>query len=109
MGTFSLTTNVNRPIADVFAFVAAARHMEAPPTLVTFESREGPTPFRSCYTIEPDGEGSLLTLDADISSAGLPGPLAHLDAIATRAFEHGMRQNLEGLRHLLEGREHPPV
>ena len=69
---------------------------------VTFESREGPTPFHYRYTIEPNGEGSLLTLDAEISSAGLPGPLAHLDGIATRAFRQGMRQNLEGLKHLVE-------
>jgi uncharacterized protein YndB with AHSA1/START domain len=145
MGTFRVTIDINRPAADVFAFVAEPRNMprwyeavervvEVTPrtprqaasyeitrslpggrtdnivdvtesTLnltVTFESRDGPTPFRYRYAIEPNGEGSLLTLDADISSAGLPGPLAHLDAVATRAFKQGMRHNLEGLKHLVE-------
>ena len=145
MGTFRLTIDINRPAADVFAFVAEPRNMplwyeavehvdertpktptqpasyqitrslpggrtdnivdvaESTPTLVvTFQSREGPTPFHYRYAIEPNGEGSLLILDADISSAGLPGPFAHLDAVATRAFKRGMRQNLEGLKHLVE-------
>ena len=145
MGTFHLTIGINRPTADVFAFVAEPRNMPlwyeaveqvdeiAPktpshaasyritrslpgaraenivevsestePCHVTFESREGPTPFHYLYAIEPSGEGSVLTLDAEISSAGLPGPLAHLDGIATRAFRQGMRQNLEGLKHLVE-------
>ena len=69
---------------------------------VTFESREGPTPFRYRYTVEPQGNGSRLTLDADISSAGLPRALAHLEGVATRAFEQGMQHNLEGLKHLVE-------
>jgi hypothetical protein len=146
MGTFHLTIDINRPTADVFAFVAEPRNMSLwyeavervdeitpktqthaatyritrslpgtradnivevlqstkPRHTVTFESRKGPTPFHYRYTIEPDGEGSLLILDAEISSAGLPGPLAHLDGIATRAFKQGMRQNLEGLKHLVE-------
>ena len=38
---------------------------------VTFETREGPTPFRYRYAAETNGGGSRLTLDADISSAGL--------------------------------------
>jgi hypothetical protein len=69
---------------------------------VTFESREGPTPFRYAYKIEPKGEESRLTLDADISSDGLPGLLARLDAIATRAFKRGMQDNLAELKRLLE-------
>ena len=69
---------------------------------VTFETREGPTPFRYRYAVETNGDGSRLTLDADISSAGLPGPLAHMDGVATRAFKQGMRHNLEGLKHLVE-------
>ena len=145
MGTFRLTIEIDRPAADVFAFIAEPRNMtlwyeavnqvdeiaprtpahaatfritrslagqqadnvvevteSTPSVAVSFESREGPTPFHYRYTIEPNGERSLLTLDADISSTGLPGPLAHLDRIATRAFEQGMRQNLEGLKHLVE-------
>lgn len=76
---------------------------ESTPSLtVTFESREGPTPFRYRYAVVPNGHGSRLTLDAEISSAGLPGPLAHLDGVATRAFKQGMQHNLEGLKHLVE-------
>src|SRR5262245_12923463 len=73
-----------------------------PTGTVSFESREGPTPFRYRYTIEPNGEASRLTLDADISSEGLPGPLAKLDAVATRAFKRGMQDNLAELKRLLE-------
>ena len=76
---------------------------ESRPNLtVTFESREGPTPFRYRYAVEPDASGSRLSLDAEISSAGLPGPLAQLDGVATRAFKQGMQHNLEGLKHLVE-------
>jgi hypothetical protein len=76
---------------------------ESTPNLtVTFESREGPTPFRYRYAVEPNGDASRLTLDADISGAGLPAPLAHLDGVATRAFKHGMQHNLEGLKRLVE-------
>jgi hypothetical protein len=40
-----------------------------------------------------------------ISSAGLPGPLEHLDLIATAAFKKGMRQNLEHLRGIVESND----
>ena len=56
---------------------------------VTVESREGPTPFRYRYAIEPNGDGSRLTLDADISSDGLPGPLARLDAVRDPSLQAG--------------------
>jgi uncharacterized protein YndB with AHSA1/START domain len=145
MGTFTLRIDINRPTADVFAFVAEPRNMprwyeavehvaeitpktamhpasyqitrslpggradnivevnESRPDLtVTFKSREGPTPFHYRYAVEPTRDGSLLTLDAEISGAGLPGPLAHVDAITTRAFKQGMRHNLEGLKHFIE-------
>lgn len=69
---------------------------------VNYESREGPTPFRYRYTIDADGTGTRLTLNADISSTGLPGPLARLDGVATRAFKRGMQHNLERLKHLVE-------
>jgi uncharacterized membrane protein len=76
---------------------------ESMPNLtVTFESCEGPTPFRYRYTVEPNGGESRLTLNADISSTGLPGPLAHLDGVATRAFKQGMQHNLEELKYLVE-------
>jgi hypothetical protein len=74
----------------------------APNLTVTFESRDGPTPFRYRYRVEPDGDGCHLTLDAEITSAGLPGLLGHLDGVATRAFRQGMQHNLDGLKHLVE-------
>jgi uncharacterized protein YndB with AHSA1/START domain len=72
---------------------------------VSYESRDGSTPFRYRSTIDSDGTGTTVTLDADISSAGLPEPLAGLDALATRAFKRGMQHNLEHLKHLVESRE----
>jgi uncharacterized protein YndB with AHSA1/START domain len=70
---------------------------------VTIESREGPTPFRYRYRVEPSQEGTTLTLDGSISSAGLPGPAAHLGQLATQLFKHGMKQNLHQLKQILEG------
>jgi hypothetical protein len=69
---------------------------------VRYESREGPTPFRYLYAIDAVDDGTRITLDADISSAGLPGPLAWLDGVATQAFKRGMQHNLERLQQLLE-------
>jgi hypothetical protein len=69
---------------------------------VRYESREGATPFRYVYAIDAVGDGTRITLDGDISSAGLPGPLARLDGVATHAFEHGMQRNLERLKQLVE-------
>jgi uncharacterized protein YndB with AHSA1/START domain len=69
---------------------------------VTLESRAGPTPFRYRYGVEPTREGTTLTLDANISSAGLPGPAAHLGGIATQLFKHGMKQNLSELKRIVQ-------
>jgi hypothetical protein len=69
---------------------------------VTFTSHDEPTPFDYRYAITQHDAGTRLTLDADISSAGLPGPLAHLDAIATSAFKRGMQRNLEELKRHVE-------
>ena len=70
---------------------------------VTLESVDGPTPFRYRYTLEPTGQGTRLTLDGRISSAGLPGPIGRLDGVATQAFKRGMRQNLNQLKRIMEG------
>jgi len=70
--------------------------------IVTIESRNGPTPFRYRYTLEPNGSVTRLTLDGRISSTGLPGPIARLDGVATRRFERGMQQNLRQLKRILE-------
>jgi uncharacterized protein YndB with AHSA1/START domain len=69
---------------------------------VTLESREGPTPFRYRYGVEPSRDGATVTLEASISSAGLPGPAAHLDRLATQLFKQGMKQNLYELKRILE-------
>lgn len=73
-----------------------------PDRRVTLESVSGPTPFRYRYTLEPTADGTRLTLDGDISSAGLPGPLGRLDGLATQLFTRGMRQNLNHLKRMIE-------
>jgi uncharacterized protein YndB with AHSA1/START domain len=73
-----------------------------PNTLVTFESRQGPTPFRYRYTFEPTAGGTVLTLEGRISSEGLHGPAAHLGGVATKLFARGMKRNLEVLRSVIE-------
>jgi hypothetical protein len=69
---------------------------------VTLESRGGPTPFHYRYFIAPKGTGTRLSMTGDISSAGLPWPFGFGDAITTRAFKDGMRQNLDVLKRLVE-------
>jgi uncharacterized protein YndB with AHSA1/START domain len=69
---------------------------------VTFTSTSGPTPFRYHYQIEPNTDGTRLTLDAEISGAGLPGPTAHLSGLAERFFKRGMKKNLHTLKQILE-------
>jgi uncharacterized protein YndB with AHSA1/START domain len=69
---------------------------------VTLESRSGPTPFRYSYTLESTAGGTALALDGSISSAGLRGPAAHLDAAATQLFKQGMKHNLRALKRLVE-------
>jgi uncharacterized protein YndB with AHSA1/START domain len=69
---------------------------------VTLESRDGPTPFRYRYRLEPQPDGATsITLDGRISGAGLPGPIGHLDPLATQLFKHGMRRNLAELKRLI--------
>ncbi|MFB9834884.1 SRPBCC family protein [Actinoallomurus acaciae] len=69
---------------------------------VTFTSASGPTPFRYHYRIEPNADGTRLTLEAEISGAGLPGPAAHLGGLAERLFRQGMKKNLHTLKQILE-------
>ncbi len=75
-----------------------------PPRTVTLESREGPTPFRYRYVLQPAGAGTQLTLDARITGEGLSGPAAHLGPLATQLFKRGMRHNLDVLKALIESR-----
>ncbi len=70
---------------------------------VTLESRDGPTPFRYRYTLQPRPDGATsIMLDGRISGAGLPGPIGHLGPLATQLFKHGMRRNLAQLKRLIE-------
>jgi uncharacterized membrane protein len=73
-----------------------------PGQLVTIESVTGPTPFRYRYTVEPTGRGTRLHLEGRITGAGLPGPIARIDALATQLFKRGMGENLQRLRELIE-------
>ena len=69
---------------------------------VTLESRDGPTPFRYRYTLQPRPGGvTSIMLDGRISGAGLPGPIGHLGPLATQLFRHGMRRNLAELKRLI--------
>jgi uncharacterized protein YndB with AHSA1/START domain len=69
---------------------------------LTVESRHDPTPFRYRYTLEPIGDGTVLTLSGRISGAGLAGPAAHLGPVATQLFKRGMKHNLDVLKRLVE-------
>ena len=73
-----------------------------PDALFTIESVNGPTPFRYRYTLEPLANGTRLRLEGRITGEGLPGPLAHIDALATQLFKRGMGENLRALSHLIE-------
>jgi uncharacterized protein YndB with AHSA1/START domain len=68
---------------------------------ITLSSVSGPTPFRYRYTLEPDGQATTVTLVGDITTDGLPVPAA-LRSVATRAFQHGMGQNLATLKRIVE-------
>lgn len=69
---------------------------------VTFASVSGPTPFTYHYRVEPAAHGTRLTLDGEISGAGLPGPAGHLGALAGKFFQQGMKKNLQVLKRVLE-------
>ena len=67
---------------------------------ITIESRTGATPFRYEYHLDSTGHGTQITLVGGISPEGLPGPIAHLDRIATQLFTRGMQRNLRTLEQL---------
>jgi len=69
---------------------------------VTFTSLSGPTPFVYRYLVEPDDNGTRLTLDGSISVTGLRGPAALLGPLAQGLFKRGMRDNLGALKEILE-------
>lgn len=72
------------------------------PSLITFSSRSGPTPFRYRYRVDPSDAGSRVTLEGSISGEGLRGPAALLAPVAGKFFARGMAQNLKALKARLE-------
>lgn len=72
------------------------------PTLITFASVSGPTPFTYRYRVEPTADGSKVTLEGSITGEGLRGPAALLAPLAGRFFEKGMAKNLNALKTRLE-------
>jgi len=68
---------------------------------VTLASCAGPSPFRYEYELQSIGKSTRVALRGRISSEGLPGPAARLDAVATQLFERGMQRNLRRLERLL--------
>lgn len=72
------------------------------PSLITFASRSGPTPFVYRYRVEPAGAGSRVTLEGSITGEGLRGPAALVAPLAGKFFARGMGQNLKALKARLE-------
>ena len=94
--TRSLPGGQARNVVEVSEYVPASH--------ITLESLEGPTPFRYQYDLEPSRNGTILTLNGNISSSGLQGVAEHLDGVATQLFKRGMRRNLDTLKRLIERR-----
>jgi uncharacterized protein YndB with AHSA1/START domain len=72
------------------------------PSLVTFASRSGPTPFVYRYRVEPTGAGSRVTLEGSITGDGLQGAAALLAPFAGKFFARGMAENLKAFKARLE-------
>jgi uncharacterized protein YndB with AHSA1/START domain len=73
-----------------------------PDRRVTLASRSGPTPFRYRYTLDAIPTGTRLSLDGEISAAGVAGVPRVLDGAAAHLFRRGMQRNLRQLALLLE-------
>jgi uncharacterized membrane protein len=70
---------------------------------ITFRSVEGPTPFRYRYRFAPTAIGTRLTLEGEISGAGLRGVAGLLnDGLASELFKRGMKKNLQALKAVVE-------
>lgn len=70
-----------------------------PPSVFAIRTTSGPTPLRYRYRFEPAGDGTLLTLDAEVELSGLA---AVAPAIAVGFVKRGVEANLATLRGLLE-------
>lgn len=73
-----------------------------PQNAITLTSRSGPTPFSYRFSVAPEGLGTTVTLEGEISGEGLGGVFGLLKGAAPALFERGMRTNLETLKALLE-------
>lgn len=70
--------------------------------LLELSSVSGPTPFVYRYELARAGRGAHLRLRGTISGEGLTGPAALLKPLAEKFFHHGMIDNLESLKRLME-------
>jgi hypothetical protein len=108
VGTFHVAVDIARTPAEVFALVAEPLDMAQwydaaePDRRVTLASRSGPTPFRYRYTLDAIPTGTRLSLDGEISAAGVAGVPRVLDGAAAHLFRRGMQRNLRQLALLLE-------
>jgi hypothetical protein len=74
------------------------------PTRFSIETTSGPTPFHYEYTLDDDGDATVLRLHA---RADL-GPLAEvLGPLARHGLGRGIGANLEALKHILEHEPSP--
>jgi hypothetical protein len=71
-------------------------------SIVTLQSRSGPTPFTYRYVLQPKQAATRLRLEGEISGEGLGGPLALLGPLASTLFERGMRTNIATFKRLVE-------
>jgi uncharacterized protein YndB with AHSA1/START domain len=67
----------------------------------------GPTPFVYHYSFEPSGQGTRLTLDAEVEKEGLVGVLGMKariapDFVLARFLKSGVESNFKTLKHILE-------
>src|SRR5215204_5921745 len=93
---------------DIVRSLPTALHSTTPKSSSTHRTTKSQSkaprvlPFRYRYRVEPSQEDTTLTLNASITSAGLPRPAAHLGRLATQLFKHGMKQSLHQLKQILE-------
>jgi uncharacterized protein YndB with AHSA1/START domain len=69
---------------------------------VEFTSIDEPNPFSYQYTVEADGDSTNLSVEGTIKASGAPGAALVLTPIAVTMFKRTMRDNLAGLKKLLE-------
>jgi uncharacterized protein YndB with AHSA1/START domain len=75
--------------------------VSVPPTQLVIRTLTGPTPFTYHYTLEGDGNGTMLRLDGDVE---LGGAIARVGPLAARFVERGIATNLETLGRILDAR-----